>query len=176
MKKPGKKAPAKKAKKAASATSYKLNVGDRSPEFKLPATSGRTVALKDLAGKKAVLYFYPKDNTPGCTIEGHDFRKLYAKFKAAGCEILGVSRDSMRSHEGFKEKCGFPFELIADEQGELCKAFDVIQMKSLYGRKFEGIERSTFVIDGKGRVAAAWRKVKVAGHADAVLESVKGID
>lgn len=172
--KTAKKAP-KKAKAPKTATVYKLGPGDRAPAFSKDATSGQKLSLRDFAGKKLVLYFYPKDNTPGCTIEGHDFRRLYKDFSRAGAEIIGVSRDSMKSHEGFKEKCGFPFELIADENGELCKAFDVIQMKSLYGRKFEGIERSTFVIDDSGKIAREWRKVKVAGHAEEVLDFVKQI-
>jgi peroxiredoxin Q/BCP len=155
---------------------YKLKVGDAAPRFSVASTNGEKLSLKDFAGKKLVLYFYPKDNTPGCTLEGHDFRKLHGAFKKAGAEIIGVSRDSLKSHASFKEKCGFPFELLSDEDGSLCKSFDVIQMKSLYGRKFEGIERSTFVIDSRGKVAREWRKVKVDGHAQAVLEFVETMD
>jgi peroxiredoxin Q/BCP len=161
------------AKKPKTPTNYKITLGDKLPQFNLPATSGETLKSKEFAGKMLVLYFYPKDNTPGCTLEGQDFKKLYKKFKAFGCEVIGVSRDSIVSHEKFKEKCGFPFPLIADEDGALCKAFDVIQMKSLYGRKFEGIERSTFVVGKDGKLKGEWRKVKVAGHAADVLELVK---
>jgi thioredoxin-dependent peroxiredoxin len=170
-------APKKPAVKKASKreATYKLKVGDAAPKFEAPATSGRTLKLSDFGGKKLVLYFYPKDNTPGCTLEGQDFRRLKDKFAAAGCEIVGVSQDSVRSHEGFKSKCGFNFELLSDEKGEVCKAFDVIQMKSMYGRDFMGIERSTFLIDGQGKVRAEWRKVKVTGHADEVLEVAKGL-
>ena len=162
-----------KAKTEKTPTAYKIKPGDAAPDVKVPATSGRELSMKDFKGKSVVLYFYPKDNTPGCTLEGHDFRRLHKEFQAAGCEILGVSKDSVRSHEGFKSKCGFPFELLSDESGALCKAFDVIQMKSLYGRKFEGIERSTFVIGKDGKIQREWRKVKVGGHADEVLAFVK---
>lgn len=122
-----------------------------------------------------MLYFYPKDNTSGCTLEGQDFKRLYAKFQALGAEVIGVSRDSMKSHQNFCEKFGLPFPLLSDENGAICKAFDVIQMKSLYGRKFEGIERSTFIIDARGFIAFEWRKVNVNGHADAVLEAMKSL-
>jgi peroxiredoxin Q/BCP len=152
---------------------YKLVAGDRAPSFRLPATSGRDVSSAALKGQAFVLYFYPKDNTPGCTLEGQDFKRLEKKFAKLGCTILGVSRDSLAAHEKFKEKCGFPFELISDEAGELCKCYDVIQEKSLYGRKFIGIERSTFFVDAKGVVRGEWRKVKVNGHAEAVLEFAK---
>ncbi len=165
-----KKAPAAKKTKSIE---YKLKIGDHAPDLEIPATSGQTLSVTDFKGKGLVLYFYPKDNTPGCTLEGQDFKRLEKKFKAAGVSILGVSKDSLKAHEKFKEKCGFPFELLSDEDGKLCKAFDVIQMKSLYGRKFEGIERSTFVIDSKGVVRGEWRKVKVAGHAEEVLDFVK---
>lgn len=167
--------PKKESKKAAKNVDYKLKVGDKAPSFQGSATSGRTLKLGDFNGKKLVLYFYPKDNTPGCTLEGQDFRRLKDKFAAAGAEIIGVSQDSLKSHENFKTKCGFNFELLSDETGDVCRAFDVIQMKSMYGRDFMGIERSTFVIDGQGKVRAEWRKVKVAGHAEEVLEAVKGI-
>lgn len=171
-----KKTPAKIASpKKASETSYKLGEGDRAPDFSLPATSGRTLSLKDFSGRKLVLYFYPKDSTPGCTIEGHDFKRLLSEFKKVGAEVVGVSRDSLKSHENFREKCGFPFELISDEDSKLCKAFDVLQMKKLYGRSFEGIERSTFIIDSSGRVVKEWRKVQVNGHADEVLAAVRSL-
>ncbi len=171
-----KSAPPRAAKAAKPQIVYNLKVGDAAPRFSVASTNGEKISLKDFAGKKLVLYFYPKDNTPGCTLEGHDFRKLHTAFKKAGAEIIGVSRDSIKSHTSFKEKCGFPFELLSDEDGSLCKGFDVIQMKSLYGRKFEGIERSTFVIDSRGKVAREWRKVKVDGHAQAVLEFVQSMD
>lgn len=166
----------KKAKttKSVSSTAYKFGVGSKAPtSVKLSDSTGAQRSLSEFKGELLVLYFYPKDNTPGCTLEGHDFKKLYSRFKSAGCDILGVSRDSVKSHSGFRDKCGFPFELLSDENEELCRAFDVIQMKSLYGRKFEGIERSTFVIGRDGKVLKDWRKVKVAGHADEVLEFVK---
>jgi len=173
-----KKAAVKTAKakaKPAAAASYKVGEGDKAPDFSLPATSGRTLSLKDFSGRKLVLYFYPKDSTPGCTIEGHDFKRLLPEFKKAGVEVVGVSRDSLKSHENFREKCGFPFELISDADGKLCKSFDVLQMKKLYGRSFEGIERSTFVIDASGRIAKEWRKVQVNGHADEVLSAVRSL-
>lgn len=122
-----------------------------------------------------VLYFYPKDNTPGCTTEGAAFRDLHAKFRRAGAVIVGVSRDSLRSHAGFKEKLGLPFELVSDPDEQLCTQFDVIRMKKMYGRDVRGIERSTFVIDREGRLAKAWRGVKVPGHADEVLAFVKAL-
>lgn len=149
-----------------------IQVGQHVQDFSLPATSGKTISLAHLHGKALVLYFYPKDSTPGCTLEGQDFKRLYEQFQQAGCEILGVSRDSLKSHESFKSKCGFPFELLADENEALCRMFDVIRLKKLYGREFEGIERSTFVIDRHHVLRAEWRKVKVEGHAQAVLEFV----
>lgn len=163
------------SKKPASPTKYKIAVGDSVRAFDLPATSGKSVSLAALKGKKVVLYFYPKDNTPGCTLEGHDFKRLYSSFQKAGAEVIGVSKDSLKSHENFKTKCGFPFELISDENETLCRIFDVIQLKKLYGREFQGIERSTFVVDGSGQLAQAWRKVKVNGHAQEVLEFVKSM-
>ena len=152
---------------------YKIKVGDLAPHFESSATSGQSLSLASFKGKTLVLYFYPKDNTPGCTLEGQDFKRLQAQFKAHKTEIVGVSQDSLKSHENFKNKCGFPFELLSDESGAVCRAFDVIQMKSMYGREFQGIERSTFVIDRSGVIRAEWRKVKVNGHADEVLAVVK---
>lgn len=143
------------------------------PDFKCPATSGQTIQLKSLRGKKVVLYFYPKDNTPGCTTEGQDFRGLHTKFRRQNVVILGVSRDSLTSHEKFKEKQKFPFELLSDPDEQLCRKYDVIKEKSLYGRKFMGVERSTFLIDEQGKLRKEWRKVKVKGHAAEVLEAVK---
>jgi peroxiredoxin Q/BCP len=145
------------------------------PDVELPATGGHTIRLSSLLGKTLVLYFYPKDNTPGCTTEGQNFRDLHAQFAKAGAAILGVSRDSLKSHENFKAKMSFPFELLSDVEEEACKAFDVIRMKNLYGKKVRGIERSTFVIDRKGIIRREWRGVKVPGHAQEVLEFVKAL-
>lgn len=163
------------AQKKTAGSSASSMVGKAAPDFVMPSTGGKNLSFKDFAGKNVVLYFYPKDNTPGCTIEGHDFRRLSAEFDDENAVILGASKDSVKSHEGFRTKCEFPFDLIADEDEKLCRAFDVIQMKSLYGRKYEGIERSTFVIDGHGRVLKEWRKVKVDGHAQEVLDFVKSL-
>ena len=143
------------------------------PDFKAQATGDLTVHLKALRGSKVVLYFYPKDSTPGCTTEGQDFRDLHAKFRRENTLVFGVSRDSLASHEKFREKQKFPFQLISDPDESLCRLFDVIQEKSLYGRKFMGVERSTFLIDEKGKLRAEWRKVKVKGHAQEVLDAVK---
>ena len=143
------------------------------PDFKCAATGDQTIHLKSLRGKKVVIYFYPKDSTPGCTTEGQDFRDLYSKFKRQNAVILGVSRDSIASHEKFKAKHKFPFELLSDTDESLCRKFDVIHEKSLYGRKFMGVVRSTFLVDEKGKLREDWRKVKVKGHAAEVLEAVK---
>ena len=143
-------------------------------DFSLPSTGG-TFRLSDQRGKALVVYFYPKDNTPGCTAEGADFRDRYAAFRSAGAEVVGVSRDSVRSHEGFKAKMKFPFELLSDADEALCEQFGVIKMKNMYGKKVRGIERSTFVIDGEGRLAHEWRGVKVPGHAEEVLNFVKAL-
>lgn len=142
-------------------------------DFRCAATGDQTIRLKDLRGKKVVIYFYPKDSTPGCTTEGQDFRDLYAKFRRQNAVVLGVSRDSIASHEKFKAKHEFPFELLSDADEALCRQFDVIKEKSLYGRKFMGIERSTFLIDEAGKLRAEWRKVSVKGHAQEVLDAVK---
>jgi peroxiredoxin Q/BCP len=142
-------------------------------DFKCVATGDKTVHLKELRGKKIVLYFYPKDSTPGCTTESQDFRDLHAKFRRQNVVIFGVSRDSLASHEKFKAKFGFPFDLLSDPDEKLCNYFDVIKEKSLYGRKFMGIERSTFLIDEAGKLRAEWRKVNVKEHALAVLMHVK---
>lgn len=144
-------------------------------DFKANATGDQQIRLKDLRGKNVVLYFYPKDSTPGCTTEGRDFSALHGKFKRAKTVILGVSRDSIASHEKFKEKQGFTFDLLSDPDERLCKQFDVIHEKSLYGRKFMGVVRSTFLIDVEGKLRQEWRKVKVKGHADEVLEAVKSL-
>jgi peroxiredoxin Q/BCP len=142
-------------------------------DFKCQATGDQTIRLKALRGSNVVLYFYPKDNTPGCTAEGQDFRDLDANFRRLNTRIFGVSRDSLASHEKFRDKHRFSFDLISDPDESLCRHFDVIREKTLYGRKFMGIERSTFLIDSKGKLRAEWRKVKVKGHANAVLDAVK---
>ena len=144
-------------------------------DFTAEATRDKTIRLKDLRGQNVVLYFYPKDSTPGCTTEGRDFAQLHTKFRRQKTIILGVSRDSIASHEKFREKQGFPFDLISDPDEELCKAFDVIHEKTLYGRKFMGVVRSTFLIDGNGKLRKEWRKVKVKGHAEEVLEAIKAL-
>jgi thioredoxin-dependent peroxiredoxin len=143
------------------------------PDFELPATGGKTFRLSGARGANLVLYFYPKDNTPGCTREGEQFRDLHGQFRKARCEIYGISRDSLKSHENFKAKMGFPFELISDPDEVACRLFDVIRMKNMYGRKVRGVERSTFGIDSKGIVRREWRGVKVPDHAKEVLEFVK---
>jgi peroxiredoxin Q/BCP len=139
----------------------------------LALSSGATASLADYAGKWLVLYFYPKDSTPGCTTEGLDFNALLPKFRKLGAEILGVSRDSLKSHRNFCDKQGFRFDLVSDADEKLCKAFGVIKPKKLYGREYIGIERSTFLVDPKGMVREAWRPVKVPGHAQAVLDALK---
>ena len=144
-------------------------------DFTAEATGGQKVRLKDLRGKNVVIYFYPKDSTPGCTTQGRDFSDLHGRFKRANTVIFGVSRDSLASHEKFKEKQGFKFDLISDPDEKLCKQFDVIHEKTLYGRKFMGVVRSTFLIDGDGKLRQEWRKVKVAGHAEEVLEALKSL-
>ncbi|MGH8465906.1 MAG: peroxiredoxin [Pseudomonas sp.] len=138
-------------------------------DFQAQATSGQSVSLSGLAGKQVVIYFYPKDSTPGCTTEGQGFRDQYAAFQAANTEVFGVSRDGLKSHENFKAKQGFPFELISDKDETLCQLFDVIKLKKLYGKEYMGVDRSTFLIDKHGVLRKAWRGVKVPGHVDAVL-------
>jgi peroxiredoxin Q/BCP len=145
------------------------------PDFDLPATNGKSVKLSALHGTKLVLYFYPKDNTPGCTNETADFRDHHAAFQAAGCEVFGISRDSVKSHEGFKAKLGLPFELICDADEAACAAFGVIKMKNMYGKQVRGIERSTFVIDAEGTIRREWRGVKVPGHVQEVLAFVTSL-
>ncbi|NMG74902.1 peroxiredoxin [Aromatoleum diolicum] len=145
------------------------------PDFTLPASGGNTVTLSALRGRKLVLYFYPKDNTPGCTNETADFRDHHAAFQAAGCAVYGISRDSLKSHENFKAKLGLPFELISDTEEAACTAFGVIKMKNMYGKQVRGIERSTFVIDADGTIRREWRGVKVGGHAQEVLDFVKSL-
>jgi len=147
-------------------------VGKRVENFTLPATGDQNLSLNDFKGRILVIYFYPKDNTSGCTREGQDFRDLYAQFTAAGADILGVSRDSVRTHENFRNKHDFPFQLLSDGEETLCKQFDIIHEKTLYGRKYMGIVRSTFLIDGDSVLQQEWRKVRVPGHAQAVLDAV----
>lgn len=149
-----------------------VTVGKVVPSFKLPATGDQNIALKDLRGKNVVVYFYPKDSTPGCTTESCDFGALHEKFRKKNTVILGVSRDSLTSHEKFKAKFEFPFNLLSDADEELCKLFDVIREKNMYGKKVFGIERSTFLIDTEGRLQREWRKVRVNGHAAEVLEAI----
>ena len=144
-----------------------------SPDFDLPASGGKNVRLSDFKGRGVVLYFYPKDNTPGCTTEGQDFRDLYPLFQALGWEVFGISRDSVKSHEGFKATQAFPFDLISDPDEQACAAFAVMKLKNMYGKQVRGIERSTFVIAPDGTIAKAWRGVKVPGHAQEVLEFVR---
>ena len=149
-----------------------LTIGAAVPDFELPATGDKTIKLSDLKGKNVVIYFYPKDSTPGCTREGQDFRDTIEAFTERNTVILGASRDSVKSHEKFKENQGFPFDLLADEAEQLCALFDVIKEKSMYGRKYMGVERSTFLIDAAGTLRKEWRKVKVKGHVKDVLKSV----
>jgi thioredoxin-dependent peroxiredoxin len=144
-------------------------------DFALPATGGKEFRLSALDSKLLVLYFYPKDNTPGCTNEGAQFSELYPRFRKAGCAVYGVSRDSLRSHENFKAKMGFPFELLSDEDETACKRFGVMKMKNMYGKKVRGIERSTFVLDRDRVIRREWRGVKVPGHAQEVLDFVETI-
>lgn len=152
-----------------------LEINKPVTDFQLSATSGRLFSLSQMRGKNVVLYFYPKDNTPGCTAEGEDFRDNYAAFQSLNCDIIGISRDSIKSHENFKAKMNFPFELLSDEEEIVCQQFDVIRMKNMYGKQVRGIERSTFLIDANGNLRNEWRNVKVAGHVMDVLESVKAL-
>ena len=150
-------------------------IGSKIKDFSLPSSGGDTWSSKDAKGRKLVIYFYPKDMTSGCTRESQDFRDLYSAFRKAGVDIVGVSRDSVKSHDKFTEKEKLPFPLLSDEEERLCKLFDVIHEKSLYGRKYLGIERSTFLLDGTGILRREWRKVKVPGHAEEVLEAAKSL-
>jgi len=150
-----------------------VRVGETVSDFSLPATGDKNIRLSDLRGKKVVLYFYPKDSTPGCTVEGQDFTRLHGEFKNANAEVFGISRDSMKSHENFKAKQNYSIDLLSDENEELCSQFGVIKQKNMYGKMVRGIERSTFVIDEQGRLMKEWRGVKVPGHAEEVLNYVK---
>ena len=156
-------------------TGRKVSLDKKVPAFARPATGGKTWKLADQAGKKVVIYFYPKDNTTGCTREGEAFRDLYPAFRKSGTLVIGVSPDSLASHEKFKEKMSFPFELLADEERVACELFDVWKEKSMYGRKYMGVERSTFLLDADGVLRREWRKVKVPGHADEVLEAAQAL-
>ena len=154
----------------------KTAIGKKVPAFSLAATGEQIIKLSDLKGKNVILYFYPKDSTSGCTREGQDFRDNNAKFKRAKTIVLGVSRDSIKSHENFKANEAFNFDLLSDADETLCKLFDVIKEKNMYGKKVMGIERSTFLIDDKGVLRQEWRKVKVDGHVDEVLQAVKDLN
>jgi thioredoxin-dependent peroxiredoxin len=168
--------PARPASKlSAKGRVARIAPGEPVPDFALPATGDQTIDLKSLRGRTLVLYFYPKDNTPGCTTESCEFRDRSADFREAGVVVLGVSRDSLASHEKFKAKYAFPFELLSDGDETLCGLFDVIREKNMYGRKVMGVERSTFLIDGKGVLRAEWRKVKVEGHVDEVLAAARAL-
>ena len=153
-----------------------VHLNKKVPAFKADSTSGKTFRLSDCKGKNLVIYFYPKDSTPGCTREGQDFRDNYGKFKRNKTLVVGVSRDSLNSHVKFKAKQDFPFELISDPDETLCRLFDVIKEKNMYGRKVMGIERSTFLISGDGKLHREWRKVKVDGHVDEVLEAIRELN
>lgn len=150
-------------------------VGKRIPAFSAPATGDKMIASKDLIGQPFVVYFYPRDNTPGCTTEGQDFSMHYGRFKRRGVTVLGISRDTLSSHAKFKAKYGFPFELIADPDEHLCGLFGVMKDKNMYGKKVRGIERSTFLFDKDGILRREWRKVKIPGHVEEVLEAVKSL-
>ena len=148
-------------------------LGKKSPKFKAECTSNKILSNEDFIGKNLVIYFYPKDSTPGCTTEGQEFRDQYKIFKKYNTDIIGVSRDSIKSHENFKLKQSFPFELLSDPDEKVCKAFDVMKLKSMYGREYIGVDRSIFIINDKGIVVREWRSVKVKGHVAEVLEAVK---
>ncbi|MES3041086.1 MAG: peroxiredoxin [Pseudomonadota bacterium] len=153
-----------------------IDIGQNVPEFSVASTgSTPMVSLSSLAGRPLVLYFYPKDATPGCTLEGQQFRDLYAQFQALNCDIFGISRDTLKLHEKFRSNECFPFELLSDSDETLCRLFDVIKTKNMYGKQVQGIERSTFVIDGKGVLRHEWRKVKTDGHAAEVLKVVQAL-
>ncbi len=153
-----------------------INIGNPVPNFTVPATSETTVELGQLVGKNIILYFYPKDHTPGCTSQGLDFKSMHDDFLDANALVFGVSQDSLEEHEKFKLKQGYPFELISDQDGSLCKLFDVIRMKSMYGKKFMGIERSTFLIDHKGVLQHEWRKVRIKNHVKDVLQATRALN
>ena len=149
--------------------------GKKCPMFSGNATGGITLTNKDFADKNLIIFFYPKDNTPGCTLEGQDFRDNYKEFTKLNVEIIGVSRDSIKSHENFKDKQNFPFQLLSDPDEIMCKSFDVMREKSMYGKKYIGVDRSTFLVSSTGLIAKEWRSVKVKGHVLEVLEAVKDL-
>ena len=144
-------------------------------DFELPSTGNTPFKLSDHRGKNVVVFFYPKDNTPGCTLEGQEFRALYADFAKANTLVVGVSRDTLKSHEGFKAEFGFPFELLADTDEKVCEQFGVMKLKNMYGKQVRGVERSTFVFDAKGKLVKSWRGLKAPGHATEVLGFVQGL-
>jgi len=148
---------------------------DLIPDFELSSTSGKQFRLSDIKSKYLVIFFYPKDDTPGCTNESQQFRDLYSEFVQAGCEIVGISRDSLKSHEKFKEKYNLPYDLLSDTDEVVCELFGVIKMKNMYGKQVRGIERSTFILDQGGKLYKAWRGVRVPGHAEEVLTFIRGI-
>ncbi|MBM3618331.1 MAG: thioredoxin-dependent thiol peroxidase [Alphaproteobacteria bacterium] len=149
-----------------------LKTGSKAPAFDLPIDGGKRLTLAELAGKQVVLYFYPKDDTPGCTVEAQDFARLHGEFEKAGAVVLGISKCSVKKHDKFKEKYCLPFPLLSDD-AQVCEAYDVWKEKSMYGKKYMGIERSTFLIDAKGKIAHIWPKVKIEGHAEEVLETIR---
>ena len=151
----------------------KILEGKKCPKFSAQATSEQVISNQTYKDKNVVIYFYPKDSTPGCTTEGQEFRDNYKKFKKYNTEILGVSRESIKSHENFKSKQNFPFELLSDPDEKVCKAFDVMKMKSMYGRQYMGVDRSTFIVNDQGKIIKEWRSVKVKGHVQEVLETVE---
>lgn len=153
----------------------KMLEGKKCPKFKAECTSELNLSNEDFIGKNLVIYFYPKDSTPGCTTEGQEFRDNYKSFKKLNTDILGVSRDSIKSHENFKSKQEFPFELLSDPDEKVCKAFDVMKLKSMYGKEYIGVDRSTFLVSAKGIILKEWRSVKVKGHVEDVLSSVKNL-
>lgn len=150
-----------------------LTIGDKAPDFTLATDAGKQITLSKLRGKKVVLYFYPKDNTPGCTKEACDFRDSFPEFKKLDAEVFGISKDSEKTHQKFKEKYSLPFTLLVDPNADVCEAYGVINKKSLFGKTFLGIQRSTFLIDEKGLISGIWRKVKVNGHVEQVLNEIK---
>jgi peroxiredoxin Q/BCP len=152
-----------------------VNIGEKVASFSLPATGDKNVSLDDFKGTNLVIYFYPKDSTPGCTLEGQNFRDSYKEFKKSGTAVLGVSRDSLKAHENFRTRQEFPFDLLSDAEEKLCRQFDVIHEKNMYGRKVMGIVRSTFLLDGDGVLQKEWRKVRVKGHVEEVLEAASSL-
>ena len=152
-----------------------VNLNKPVPDFELPATGDKTFRLSDLRGQNVLIYFYPKDNTPGCTLEGQQFRDHIAEFEQLNTVIFGISRDSVKTHENFKNKQAFPFDLLSDKDETVCNLFGVIQLKKLYGREYMGVDRSTFLIDAEGVLRQEWRSVKVKGHVEEVLTALKSL-